>query len=746
MVQRPETPVGLIQDPAVRLEPLGVPFGRFTAILRRHVWVVILSVALGVGGTAFLMSRMTKQYVAEALVLIEPQRTQVSDLQAITPDSGDVGSLMRTQIDIMRSPALQMGVVKALDLVNNPEFAPKGGGLRAALHVWLRKLGVLPATQEQPLAPADPVETAAAILSGKLSFINEAKSSVLRVLVTTSNAELSADIGNEMVKQFLGFKRQEKFVAMQRAHDWFQEQMGKLSEEVRATELTVEKYRQEHGLSEEGSNSNGAPASPTVNRQQLDTVSRTLVDVRRERALKEAQLAQAEAALRGKGRTNTLPEVVQSPLVAQLQAQAAAVAGREAQLAAAQGNGNPELASVRAQLHKLQARTEQEMANVATSLRTEVKAARTQEEALQQRMEELRSAVSNENLAEVGLQSLQTKARATRSIYESFLNRATQLANVSGIQEPDASLVSGARPPLGPSSPGGVRLLGVAAVLSTALGVALACLIERLRGGFSSPEQLEAQLGLPLVALVPKVPRGRARRGSKSRSALALGASLDNLRGQMRVSREGRPRLVMITSALPKEGKSVFAAELASNAASAGWRVLLIECDFGCPSIATQFGLRPTAGLHEILTGAMLGDSKSVIHGAEPRLHVIQAGNSTGDPQELLASERMSHLLSSVRERYDLVLLDTPPVLPVADALVLARQADATLMVVRWEKTTRTAAQDALRLLRESGAHVMGAVMTRIDLRKAALAGGRMSYMYRSYSGYHIARSVRTEA
>jgi Mrp family chromosome partitioning ATPase len=131
------------------------------------------------------------------------------------------------------------------------------------------------------------------------------------------------------------------------------------------------------------------------------------------------------------------------------------------------------------------------------------------------------------------------------------------------------------------------------------------------------------------------------------------------------------------------------------------------------------------------------------VHEAAPRLNVITAGRTDLDPQEQLASRSMSAFLTAVRKRYDLVVLDTPPVLPVADALVLAPQVDATLMVVRWEKTPRTAARDALRLLRESHARVIGAIMTRVDRRTAAISTGRMSFAFSHYKGYHTARASR---
>lgn len=722
---------------AARLEPLAVPFGRFTSTLRRHLWVVLLCPVLIVGIAFAILRQMPKQYTAEASILIEPQRTQVSDLQAISPDSGDVASLLRTQIDILRSPSLTLQVVHALHLVQTPEFQPHGG-LSAHLRRLLQRFGwhaaPLQAPPQQQMA-----ERVAMMLSDKISFVNEARSSVLRVAVTTQNARLSADIANKIAAVYLDFKRQEKFEAMQRAHDWFQEQMGKLAGQLRADGLAVEQYRLQHRLDDQPPDDGTPGARPaSINRQQLDAISNQIVQVARERALKEGQLADAEAVMRGQAVGSTLPAVLASPVIVDLLGQIATATGREAQLASQDGVGNPDLIAARAQLRRLQGRLQGEMANICTSLRADVRAARMQEQLLRDQMEHLRQAVSGENAAQVPLQVLQTRERATRSIYESFLVRATQLANVAGIQEPDASLVSSAQPPLGPSGPQVTRLVVVAGALSLVLGIGLAFAIERLCRGFTQPEQLEAVLGLPLLAMIPNVPR-KALRCRGGRTDMSVTAALDNMRGQLRALGEARPRLVMVTSALPQDGKSVFAAEFARNAAAAGWRVMLVECDLYRPSLAEHFRIAAAPGLCDILAGRLLGDLGKVVHEVAPRLHVIVGGRPDGDTQELLASNRMTALLAAVRTRYDLVVLDTPPVLPVADTLVLVRHADATLLVVRWEKTARHAVQDGMRRLRECRANLIGTVMTRVDPRRAAASTGRMSYSF-SYNAYYATR------
>lgn len=734
-------PAATAADTIGRLEPLAVPMGRFTSILRRHFWVVLTVFVLGVGITSIGARLIPKQYTSEATILIQPQRTQVSDLQAISNDSGDVSSLVRTQIDILRSPSLAISVVKALKLEDIAEFAPHDGP-SSKIAAFVRQIARQPPASVAALAPEDATQIAAGILSTKLGFANETRSSVLSVSVTTHDPMLSARIANELARQFLNFKRDEKFAAMQRAHDWFQAQMGTLSEQLKAADLEVEQYRQQHRLDELPPDDGSSARAETINRQQLNAVSRQLAEVSRETALKQGQLAQAQAVLHGTASADTLPQVIASPMILQLLPQISVVAGREAQLSSTQGPGNPELAAVRSQLAKLQFRAALEMSKVVHSLNIDIKAARDQEQLLREQMERLRSAVSSENSALIGLQAPQTKARATRTIYESFLNRATQLANVAGIQEQDASLVSGARPPLGPSAPQVTRLVAVAAMLSLVMGVALACLIERLRNGFSTPEQVEGTLGLPLIAVVPKVSPATLRGRRKGRNAIAFTASMDKLRGQMRAMGARRPKIVLVTSALPQEGKSEFAVGLARNAAAAGLRVMLLECDFGYPSLSAKLGLKPTPGMCELLAGDLVGSSSDVIHEPESRLHFIMGGCLKSDPQGLLTSDRMSELLATLRDRYDLVVLDTPPVLPVADALVLASQVDSVLMIVRWEKTARAATQDAVRLLRESRVHIMGVVMTRVDMRKAAMLGGRMLYTFGQYKGYHN-RTVR---
>lgn len=725
----PPSQLGHVLPRESQLEPLGVPLYRFGAIVRRHYLIVLVTFLLGVGGTALIVSRTPKEYTARVSILIEPQRTQVSDLQAISPDFRDVTSLIRTQIDILRSPALARNVVTTLDLEGNPEFVHGDGGLVGALSAAVHRILDGISAQRPPAARPSRVAMAAAALSGKIGFSNELRSSVLDVLVTTRDPALSARIANELARQYLDFKRREKFAAMQRAGDWLESQLAGLSKQVRSEEVAVQVYRGAHGLTDlswRGPNGRSTPTSITG--QQLTEAAAQLGEASRTLAAKEAELAQARVALR-EHRTDALPEVLRSPAIAQLAERQAVADGEEASMAASRGPNYPGLIARRAQTAALRSAVQQEMTKIVASLRTEANAARTQEQSLRARMTRLVAAVGAENAAEVGLRALEDRARATRTIYESFLTRAAELANVAGIQEPDATLVSSATAPLGPSAPKSTRLVVVAAVLSAVLGIGLACAVEASRRGFSVPDQLEACVGFPVIALVPRRP---ARRHS-ARRRNEFAASVNGLRARLGVLGHDRPQVVVVSSAMPREGKSALATAIAMNAAAAGWKALLVEGDFHRPSLAARFKIPPGPGLHEALaSGSPLGPDHVAV-AVRPGLDVLPAGSGDGDPQELLASARMAEVIRNARTRYQVIVIDTPPLLPVPDALALVPQADATILVVRWERTPRTAVQDAVRLLRDSRVGPIGAVLTQVDLRVTARLGGRPPGLYNYY-------------
>ena len=351
----------------------------------------------------------------------------------------------------------------------------------------------------------------------------------------------------------------------------------------------------------------------------------------------------------------------------------------------------------------------------------------------------LRSTVAQDNVAEVRLQGLRAEAQANRAIFESFLARAAQLANASGIQEPDAELVSEAVPTGSPSGPRRGRILMLAFGASLITGIALAFLLDRLREGFGTAEALEAALGVATVGLLPKADAAARRSHGRSGRAVEFAAAIARLRGVLQsTSPEDQPQILLVTSALPGEGKSALAAGLARSAARAGARALVVDADLRRPMTSEEFKLAKNPGLAEILLGNVIGDGRDVLQQVEPGLYVLPSGRTMGDPLELLALPRLKQLLDWTGRHFDLVVIDAPPVLATADALQIGRLVTGTLFAVRWEHTPRAAARDALRLLEASGANVIGTVLTQVDIRHfARQAKDGLAFLYRDHRGYY---------
>lgn len=724
-------------DSQARPESLGVPFSLAMGMLRRRAPLILVILALGLGAGYAILSQMTLQYSAEVAILIQQRRTPVSDLQTISAEPGSASNEIRTQIDILRSPALARQVILRTGLLDEPEFQP-APGLTARAMAALRQAFGITSPPARELTQDERVELLTYGLLGRMTIANEVRSNVMKIGITTASPALSARIANAYADEFLEASRRQKYAAARRAQEWLEGRLRDLAAKVRESERAVAEFRAAHGLRDNAGDRRGQ-RSPSVAEQQLAAVSAQVTAAAADRARKEAQAAQVAQMLRTPDGRDTLPEVLGSSLIQRLREAEASAAAREAEIASRAGARSPDLIAARAQRAGLQARIRQETQNALAGLQNELATARAQEASLRETLNGLRNTVAAEQTAEIQLQQLLAEADANRSIFESFLGRSTQLANVSGIQEADAEIVSPAVPPLGPSAPKKGRALAVIGMIALVIGVGIAVLIERLRTGFRTPEELEAKTGLPVVGVVPKLPRRMRKLVASEARHVDFDAALSRMRGTLQVMHDGRsPQMLIVTSALPAEGKSLLAAGLARNAAEAGLKVLLIDCDMRNPTLASLLELPAGPGLSDLLLGTMIAGKEPVVRRAPGGFDVITTGATARSAQDLLASSSMDGLLRAVRARYDVVVLDTPPVLAVTDTMLLVRKADAVLMTTRWDQTPQSVVQSAVRLLRNSGALNMFAALTQVDLRRYSTDGDSpLAFMHRKYRGYN---------
>lgn len=718
-------------------------------ILRRRRNIVLGSILFVTIISTIVIFQMTPRYSAEAVVMLDTRKTQVVDIQAVVSGLSMDDGVLRSEVEVLKSPAIAERVVQRLQLVDSPIFNPS---LRPASLWSTYNPFALLRTALENLTGGGPSDrpsadelkrrielTAVGILSGRVSIGNDGRSYVLKVRTDLEDPKLAADVANAYVDSYFESQLDAKYEATRRANAWLNDRITDLKDKVNQSERAVQVYRDEHNL--------GEVKGATIKAQQLSEVSSQLVAAAADRAQKEANLRQMQEMLRGGG-ADAAAQVLASPLIQQLRTQETEVVRRQSEMATRYKPGHPAMVNIDAELRDLRTKINDEVGKIIRGLANEVASARTREESLRGSLKDLEQVAAQQDKADVGLRELEREAQANRTLYENFLGRFKQTSNQEDIQQADARLVSAATVPTGPSYPKKTLMMSAALGAAIIIGVAAALGVERLDNGFRTPDQIEALLGVPTLGLVPLVD-GEASPVDivVKHPTQPFSESIRTVRTVLRYSNiDNPPKIVLVTSSLPVEGKTVFAACLARSAARSGARVLLVECDLRRPSLSNHLGSQEI-GLPGILTRLDETDDISGLVQMDPAsgMHFVPAVGGASNPQDLLSSQHMRRFLDLARERYDLVVLDSPPVLAVSDAVVLSHIADTTIFLVRWETTPRQIVVGALKQFAANGGNLAGVVLSRVNVRKHSLYGyGDHAYYYGRYGDYYSGSSQST--
>lgn len=444
-----------------------------------------------------------------------------------------------------------------------------------------------------------------------------------------------------------------------------------------------------------------------------------------------------------RGGADRAAELLTSSLIQTLKEQESGLLQREAELRNDFGPRHPTMVNIRAELANLQGRITTEVNKIVETLKSEVNVSRAGSQALEDDLRRLEARAGEANRAEVRLRALEREATASRLLFETFLNRFKETSDQDGLQQPDARIISFAAPPALPSFPNKRIFVALALVTSSLLGLALVFTVEHMDAGFRSSEQIEAQAGVPTLGLIPAL-TGFGKLATKPEDYVlhkptsAFADSLRSLRTTLMLSNvDNPPSVILMTSAVPGEGKTAITTSLARLTAGMGQRVLVIDCDIRRPRVHAVFDVSNEGGLVEYMAGE-LTLSDIIRKDAKSELHFITAGRSTPNSTELLRSEQMKSLLAMLRSQYDLIIVDSPPVLAISDARILSQICDTTVFVVRWRETRREAVIYGMRQLMRSNGRLAGALLSQVNVRKHARYGfGDSGYYYGRYRKYY---------
>jgi capsular exopolysaccharide synthesis family protein len=436
-----------------------------------------------------------------------------------------------------------------------------------------------------------------------------------------------------------------------------------------------------------------------------------------------ARLKQVKVLLSSPEGLGSAVEVLESPLIQDLRRQESQTARRIAELSGEYGERHPTLLNARAELRDVREKIDLEVDRIVQRLRNEVAVARARAATLARSLEGAKKEIAVLNRSEVQLRAFEREAIASRTLLENLLERTKETISQESFQQADADIVSEATVPASPSSPKRRVIFLLVFVAAIMQGVFLAFVIDRLDLGFRSMEQVENLMGMTPLGLIPEVSTFTIV-GKKlhdyilENPASAFAESIRSLYTNILLSDMAQhPKVILVTSAVPNEGKTVVALCLARLLSIAGRKVIVVDCDIRKPTVQKELGIQPGAGLSDFLAGEALLD-EVIQEDEESGAHVLQAGTVVMQKSpEALDSRLMQILLKKLGLKYDVVILDSPPILAVSDSLFVARLADTTIFLVRWAQTRRAAASLGLKKVLAAQANVAGVLLTMVDVK-----------------------------
>ncbi len=677
----------------------------FSAIWRGKWIICVIAILAVLAGGYYAFVAATPLYKSTAVVILETEQQSIVDLQGVvgglTGDTSEVNS----EVEVLRSRGLMGKVVDRLNLVADPEF---NGTLRPPSPIDSLKDTIktlIGATEpELSLAPEEQARRERdAVVTELLEQVvvrNVPLSLVFQVTVESEQAEKSALIADTIVELYVLNQLEVKFEATEQATSWLAARVSELQVQLEEAEAKLADF---------------STSTELVSVESLQAQEVQLKDLR--------------------DRISTAEE---SEIAMQAQLESLRAAGTRADRAAL--SNDPQL-----RRFLTRAETDNQMADAFDTrfeqvlARAELDLSRTQQQvaALKNSEVELTDQISRQGEDLITLQQFTREAEAIRLLYEYFLTRLKETAAQQGIQQADSRILSNSVVPAAPASPRKTLILGLSGILGVMFGIGLVLLREARHKGFRTARDLEAHTGYTVLGQVPQIPARSRKNVLKYLADKPTSAAVEavrNLRTSVLLSNvDNPPKVIVSTSSVPGEGKTTNSLALAQNLIGLGKSVLLIEGDIRRRTFSQYFERLPQRGLVAVLGGDIKLED-AIFQPEGFGADILVGEKASTNAADLFASDRFKALIADVRERYDAVIIDTPPVLVVPDARIIAQVADAVLFTVHWDRTSKQQIDESLRTFHNSNQRITGLVLSQINSSrmKAYGYGGQ----YGAYAGY----------
>jgi capsular exopolysaccharide synthesis family protein len=647
----------------------------YAGLLYKGRWVIgacaVVAATLGV----VIGLLQVPVYRTSALIKLDPPAPPFMDVnQAAMFGAGNYWANLgfyNTEYQILRSRPVAQGVVERLKLADRAPFKDHD----------------------------DP----ASLILASLSVDPVPETQLVRLTIRHENPDEAALWVNTLADVYIEQSLENRLENARRAYTWLQDRIQVTQDEMRDSQKELfETYRNQDVFVPDGSVSLVTGSISRLNQDYVDAQARRIAI--------EAAVEQAREFLAGGQKLDSIPQVAQDPAVSEFNGRLATLELDLSQLKERYKDGHPEVQKVVAQQESVREAKRRRAEQIVEGMRVEYEQLKKRESELRQAVNARMEQAASQSQRAAELELLKKESESAKGLYDVLLQKLNESDIAASISSNNVTLVEQATPPRFPISPNKTRIAGTGLLIGLVLGVGLVLGRDYFDNTIKGPEDIERYLHLELLAAVPRY--------ADSDSHLVTEA-YQNLRTSLIFSRqEERGQVVLVAGTLPQEGKTTTLVNLAKLLAAAGDRTLAIDFDLRRANLHRQLGLPREPGI----TDAFIARSavKDLIRATEhPNLSVLTAGALPPNPPALLARKRLRELLDELCESFDWVLLDSPPLASVTDALLLARQADTTVMVVQHNKAEKKLVRRTVTSLRRAGAHVLGAVLNVVDLSKA---------------------------
>jgi exopolysaccharide transport family protein len=708
----------------------------YLRVLIKRKWVVIACVVGIFAGVAIASLRQTPVYEAAGRIAVNKADSNLVTFKDSMPvmDYYDPTDL-DTEVRILQSDLLALQVIRQLNLDKRPEY----GGQTVP---------------KPPNLVADPLQNdskrVTALLGGfkgnlRVSLIPNTR--IIEIHYRSTDPTLAANAVNTLAATYVEQNFKTKFESTMQASDWLSKQLVDLQMKVETSQEKLVRYQKEHEIF-------GIDEKQNIITQKLDELNKELTAAESDRMQKEAiyRMTQASDPDAVASAVASDPGAIQggagsTPLLEKLRQQEADLKIQIAELSTQFGPAYPKVAQLNSQLKEIERQIQGEARKSVNHLRGEYQTALQRESMLHDAFEKQKQEANRLNENAIDYSLLKRDLDSNRQLYEGLLEKLKEAGVTAGLRSNNFRIVDAARPPNAPVEPNIPRNLAFAFVLGITSGVGLAFLLEGMDNTVRTTEQAQMISALPSLGMIPLGSKSSNNGNGNKRLALTsskevfelvtqvrpqsqMAESYRALRTSLLLSNLGAPpKVIMVTSARPQEGKTTTAINSAIVLAQKGVRVLLVDADLRRPSVHKTLGMGPRSGLSNVLTGNATLEQAITPSPILPNLFILAAGSPPPNPAELLASSNMKDVLSELRQQFDHVVIDTPPTLSVTDAVVLSPRVDAIILVIRSGQTTKQALRRARDILMQVNARVTGVLLNAVDLTSPDY------YYYYEYQG-----------